>query len=130
LIKFYCEPNPTSFVDTAFAWVDNCSFVENGGVNKVTNGGFEDWAVGVEDHPGVNDAFNVYPNPAEDFINLTSSVNIDYIHISDLSGKVLLINEMKGSDTRLDISNLSSGIYVLQFFEDQYLRGSLKLIKK
>ena len=129
LIKFYCEPNPTTFIDTALAWVDNCLYAEEGGSNLVVNGGFEEWAVGVENHPGVTDAFQLYPNPAVDYVYVNASVNFDLVRISDMSGKIILEKEMTGPRCKLDVAPLPSGIYIVQLFAVQTLKGSMKLIK-
>jgi hypothetical protein len=47
-----------------------------------------------------------------------------------MSGRMILIKEMAGAETKLDISMLPAGIHILQLFEAQVPKGSLKIIKQ
>jgi hypothetical protein len=68
----------------------------------------------------VSGQFNIYPVPAGDFLNIqltdaeTGPVDIEII---DISGRILLIerfvNINKDFETKIDISNLSGGIYYI-----------------
>jgi len=51
----------------------------------------------------------VYPNPAEDLINITSDLDIR-VNLYDMSGKILKENI---TDKTIDLSNLPSGVYFL-----------------
>ena len=51
----------------------------------------------------------VYPNPAEDLINITSDLDIK-VNLYDISGKILRRNI---TDKTIDLSNLPSGVYFL-----------------
>ena len=66
--------------------------------------GDELWT-GVED---ISNSNNIYPNPVQD--NLFIEGTYDYVEISDLLGRSLLISENKNV---IDISQLSSGIYIV-----------------
>lgn len=57
--------------------------------------------------------FTIYPNPAEDLIQLqnTNNVDINFIHLIDASGKIL--KTYKDNFTQLNVSNCSSGVYLL-----------------
>ncbi|MGB3591262.1 MAG: T9SS type A sorting domain-containing protein [Nonlabens sp.] len=57
----------------------------------------------------------IYPNPATDFVTLRSdTIDLAAYTITDLSGKLLVKQAVNGTTERIDISNLSSGIYLLQ----------------
>lgn len=62
------------------------------------------------------DNMRIYPNPASDFINITSDKSIiNNIEVVDNAGKVVLnesINNKK--ETKLDVSNLKSGVYYIR----------------
>ncbi len=65
------------------------------------------------------DIISVYPNPASDklYVDLKSGEqanSIAYISITDLSGRTLLNQSVKGNVTTIDISFLPSGIYMLR----------------
>jgi hypothetical protein len=51
----------------------------------------------------------VYPNPAEDLINITSNLDIK-VNLYDISGKILRRNI---TDKTIDLSDLPSGVYFL-----------------
>ena len=69
----------------------------------------------------INDV-KIYPNPAKDFINITSKKEISSVEILDLSGKK--ISESK--DLKINVSNLKKGIYLLNI---KFGNGKSKLQK-
>ncbi|NVK04592.1 MAG: serine hydrolase [Flavobacteriia bacterium] len=59
--------------------------------------------------------FTVYPNPGANLLTLESTVNeSSKYQVMTLDGKILLTGEFNGSK-RLDVSNLSSGMYIVKF---------------
>ena len=56
--------------------------------------------------------FNVYPNPASDFLNISSEMNFNSfpIEILDLSGKIVISTMVK--DNRIALTNISTGTYL------------------
>ncbi len=61
-----------------------------------------------------NDEFSIYPNPANDLINISLANEMDAtIEISDLSGKVVSSAKANGLNTTIATSNLSNGMYVV-----------------
>ena len=62
-------------------------------------------------------AFSIYPNPANNFVNITSQFSGNKnVAVYDVLGKQV-INTTISSD-RLDISNLTSGIYMLNITQN------------
>lgn len=56
----------------------------------------------------------IYPNPANDFINIESNVNeITEVALYDILGKKVL-SQNKLTNNRLDISNLTRGVYFIK----------------
>ena len=58
-----------------------------------------------------NNEFSVYPNPANSYIRVNVTQNLNY-KILDLSGSVVITGKIENKD--ININNLSNGIYVLQ----------------
>jgi hypothetical protein len=56
--------------------------------------------------------FSFYPNPARDFIVLTTAFDIDFI-IADLSGRIIKEISCKNGNTIIDLSELNSGVYLI-----------------
>ncbi len=64
--------------------------------------------------------FNLYPNPAKDFIYLDKSLNVPNtkFNIYNNCGKVILSNkELQSINGKLDISRISDGIYYLEIIQ-------------
>jgi hypothetical protein len=75
----------------------------------------------------------VYPNPANDFINvkLLDKRYADYIlSIYSIQGKLMISRKLELTDSKLDISDLSSGIYILKIFDNEKVLKLDKLIIK
>ena len=76
-------------------------------------------------------AIKAYPNPATNQITLSEEFGKDQIVIFDLLGKnypIKLITTFNSS-TRIDISNLSDGLYFLKIINDKSIK-SIKFIKE
>lgn len=74
----------------------------------------------------------VYPNPTSSIINIemNKTYHETFINLLDLSGKVLMTKTIFNStETTLDVSNLSSGFYILKVFTDK-ISQTKKIFKK
>ena len=76
--------------------------------------------------------FSVYPNPSQDFIQLTGIENrLDYsLYIFSIDGRLVLVNEKFNSQETLDISYLNSGIYWLKIRHDKLGENAIKIHKQ
>lgn len=59
-----------------------------------------------------DELFNVYPNPANDYVQVESNSELERIVILDYSGRI--VQEEGGASKSLSISHLSKGIYTVQ----------------
>jgi len=57
---------------------------------------------------------NVYPNPANDILNVTTTGKADRISILSLDGKVVSTQEMNGTSATVNVSDLTSGAYIYE----------------
>jgi hypothetical protein len=78
----------------------------------------------------VNDVFSskisIYPNPAKEFVQISTSETITGVEIYNLIGKKVS-SSSKLTDNKIDVSNLSKGVYVLKVMSND-LVGSRKII--
>ena len=77
---------------------------------------------GISNNGTIQEAVNIYPNPASDFVGITmNSSNIKEIKVMDLTGRILeTIPVQRGEDNiRINVSGYPSGIYFLSFSTDQ-----------
>lgn len=70
---------------------------------------------------------SIYPNPAQEFVTISSSVEINKAEVYNLLGK-RVINSSKLSNNNLDISSLSKGVYMLKLTSENAL-ATKKIIK-
>lgn len=68
---------------------------------------------------GINDInagnITIFPNPATDFVNVTSSVKINSVEILNFTGQpVYSDNTINADAASVDVHGLSSGIYFVK----------------
>jgi hypothetical protein len=75
--------------------------------------------------------FNLYPQPASIALTIEGLHNASMIKISDVTGKLLFQDNLKGNETRkvIEVSNLSPGIYYVEVRSGGNAR-TLKFIKE
>lgn len=72
--------------------------------------------------------FSFFPNPANNVLNLKSVENVESAIIYDLLGQQVIERHANGTDSQMDISTLSTGIYILKV-QANGKTGSYILIK-
>ena len=82
--------------------------------------------VGVKDFKD-DHTFIVYPNPGNDFIQLKTELNYNNIVITDITGKI--VKQIASSD-KIDISELTNGVYFIQVYNNPSILKTIKFIKK
>lgn len=56
----------------------------------------------------------IYPNPANKFMNITTRKEGLTMHLSDISGKEIMTEQLKNGTTQVSLENISSGIYMIR----------------
>jgi GH18 family chitinase len=92
----YIETSPGSGIIAGTPLLDTINQI----FNTVTSVGIRNKATG----------FHVYPNPATNFVFVQNEAKVEIITLFSLDGKLLLQNE---NSNKLDVRNLSTGVYVL-----------------
>jgi hypothetical protein len=76
------------------------------------------------------DRFTISPNPAKDILNISGS-NIKKVEVLGATGKLLMVKEfIAGLTIQLNISQLSSGIYLLRITDKEGSRQTERLLVK
>ena len=57
--------------------------------------------------------WKVYPNPASEQLNVTTE-RAEIIQITDVSGKVVTVEQLKTGHNIIDVSNFAPGVYFIQ----------------
>ncbi|MGQ7869765.1 family 16 glycosylhydrolase [Sunxiuqinia sp. sy24] len=67
------------------------------------------------DDPLIQSELKVYPNPAQQFVNIDSSEALSMIQLFSMSGQLLVSKSgLKGKNYQLDLSGLKAGVYLLK----------------
>ena len=72
---------------------------------------------------------SVYPNPARNYFNITSSELIEKLVIFDIAGKVVYNEIVNNFEKRIQ-SELNDGIYILKIYTDKAIHTKRVLIKQ
>ncbi|MBN8640969.1 MAG: T9SS type A sorting domain-containing protein [Flavobacteriales bacterium] len=73
-------------------------------------------------------AIEVYPNPANNFVTISSQLDSYDLNVTDLTGKVVLQQSLSGIENSVDVSSLSSGVYLFNINSDNK-KETIKVIK-
>lgn len=71
---------------------------------------------------------NVYPNPASEIITVVHSMPIDKMVLYDSMGKEVLMDSLKLSGDKLNVSSLCPGLYVLRLISNSFVE-SITIVK-
>lgn len=79
---------------------------------------------------GNSTGIETYPNPATDFVNISSDDNFDQINIYGMDGKLVLHEILPESTTQqISISHLSAGIYMLEILKESTPIATHKIVR-
>ena len=76
--------------------------------------------------PQGSNVMAIYPNPFDDYIQISSNIPIRKVTVSDLAGKEIL----SGKNSRIDTSTLEKGVYILTVVTEKGQCMQQKVIKK
>ena len=70
----------------------------------------------------------IYPNPTSEKLFISSDLNLIKFEIYDLSGKRLIVKELKKDINSIDVSDFKKGVYILELSDDKGKIHSQKFI--
>lgn len=72
----------------------------------------------IDDYKSLNNDFDIYPNPAQNYIFISGEVNKSlFVKVFDINGRELLVAKMTNNIFGIDVSMLSPGIYFVEVNE-------------
>lgn len=91
------------------------------------------WRIGIEKGQDSKTVWSIYPNPANDFLQIVinkNDINNYSINIVDITGKQIISQSI--SNTTIDISLLTDGMYFVKLFNSKTgkLIGTEKFVKE
>lgn len=120
--------------DSGFVSINNLTpgnyyYIQVSGFNDISGS----FCIGVFSEMGVENAdfsdFVFYPNPVDKFLEISAAKTLDRVRITDINGREVLNLVPGNNEVKLDLSALSSGIYMMQVQMENSSK-TYKLIKK
>jgi hypothetical protein len=103
----------------------------DGSVAQGVQHAYEIYSVSIEDHL-YDFALKAFPNPTTDFLMLEvgnfNSRELAF-QLLDMRGQVLRKDAIQSTQTQLDFSSLSSGVYLLQIYDSKQSIHTFKITK-
>jgi hypothetical protein len=72
------------------------------------------------------DGLGIYPNPATDFVSISGLQENAAVKILDMSGRIVVAESVSKTDSKIDVSYLDSGMYIMVINNSE----SVKFVKK
>jgi hypothetical protein len=73
-----------------------------------------------------------FPNPVNDFLEITCEKDFEYIVIFDIQGKQVFQETLKKQESihKFDVSSLHKGLYIVNIFDATKMAFSFTILKK
>ena len=77
-------------------------------------------------------SLQVWPNPATDYVHVVTGDEGEACtyRFYDLNGRLLQGGRLTGNDTEINVSNYTSGTYILQVEDESHRMQTAKIVKK
>ena len=85
--------------------------------------------VGIGENIEVNSNISVYPNPANDFVNIESSANINEVKIFNNLGQIVYSQKIDNNFVRINTEKFITGIYHIQINSQDGIKTQKLVIK-
>ena len=57
---------------------------------------------------------SIFPNPASDILNINTTLEVSSVNVYGLDGKVVLAENVSGFNTQINVTELTSGAYIIE----------------
>lgn len=71
----------------------------------------------------------IYPNPASDYIEISSITESQYIQIYDYTGRLVHSTSLNSSNKRIDISHIPMGVYIVKIISSNFFHSSKLIVE-
>ncbi|WP_417866786.1 T9SS type A sorting domain-containing protein [Xanthomarina gelatinilytica] len=83
--------------------------------------------VGIKDQTAIT--FSFYPNPASNHVVVSSNMEKATVEVYDMTGKQVLNKNLNQGENSMDVSALSSGVYLARFISENKVDTKKLIIK-
>jgi hypothetical protein len=129
-VTFKIKPKPGYVVGDIIPNVASIYFDFNPAI--ITNTFTTEFVALLESESFLTNEFMVYPNPTNSILNIQSKTNqtISEVNVYDLLGKKLTNKKVTVSNTEIDLTNYTPGLYVLEVISADNQKSIHKIVKK
>jgi len=120
------DQSPTQVTFYAAVNAANGNGQNTGDKIYLTSKSYTQFFVGIADN-FLKEQVNVYPNPATSYVNVSMPANSE-LRVINLTGQVISYVQNTSNTERIDLSNLSNGVYFIQVSNNSDM-ATLKLLK-
>ena len=114
------NPTPNVYSDPSIVAINTQTIISSDGLIESTLC----FTTDVKETEKIKDEFNIYPNPANNFIDVETEFKNYSVSVFDDMGNLILKEKTNQNKTRIDLSSFSNGIYFIQ------LQSNDKLVSK
>ncbi len=105
----------------------------NGLVEEVTNKQNEGGTISSSIHSEICDGdklmVSAYPNPVKEYLTISSNSELNKAELVTLTGSLLHVFTLEGTQSNINLSSLNDGVYVLRISDNKERCVSLKVLK-
>lgn len=128
------EGQGTNMINVSWEGVGTGSLMVNEETADGCIGSSEEFTVVIDDCTGIGQVseniLSVYPNPGTNYVYLSGDITKNLkVRVYSLSGQLKLEKEIDASNSKLDISTLPKGIFLLKVLDQNSTWGFTRLIK-
>lgn len=62
--------------------------------------------------------FKLYPNPANDVVNISAAKKISRVELCNILGQTVKSKEVDAKETKMDVSGMTKGVYFIRVYSD------------
>ena len=84
--------------------------------------------LGVDDFEA--NVIQIYPNPVIDLVTISSTVSMTKIEVVSMLGQLIYLDEINDMETKVDLSQIASGTYLIRVSAEDHKVKTFKVIKK
>ena len=70
----------------------------------------------------------IYPNPSDGIFNISDS-NIESIEVYDITGKLVMQQQVNANNTTIDLTNKAKGVYTLKSYNGNNVSVSKLIVE-
>ena len=110
----FANPSDTTFIPVSYGnWSETIALIGT----EVFLCSFDMWYVGAPELPKVHEV-EVYPNPTNGMLHISSAESINQVNLIDLSGKITMLEDIDNQFSTINISRFPTNTYVLEIITD------------